>query len=229
MANLINTRNIGTDDKRVQMSNSYFARGFTVSSAWTTLRLAFRYCFTDLGSNPGSTPQFAFGFCSGTTNIFGDATTDHFVGWKTTHVTWIRDVASFFAYYDNDGVGISVQPFKRIGTTDTNGSGIQSPNRLTLGITTTRNVMYCDLVKGSPNYTLKLFARNTWTYADVSKATFDAQALLVSPTVANHGQLTDRTLAVDEATNGTLNCVNFSWDRTDFLLEISDISVVRLA
>src|SRR5438876_4800593 len=101
MATLINSRTISSADQRAQMNNSYFARGFTPPTGWTTLRLAFRFCFTDLTTTAASTPQFAFGFCSGETNIFGDATTDHFVGWKTTDSTWPRDTN--WSIYTNGG------------------------------------------------------------------------------------------------------------------------------
>src|ERR1051326_1867460 len=158
MASIIKARTISSVvDNRIQMTNSHFARGFTPPSGWTQLRLAFRFSFSDLGTSAGSTPQFAFGFCSGQTNIFGDATADHFVGWKTVKATWTRNTG--VNAYDST---IDCQPFKRIGTTDTNGSGTQLPWYFNYDIANYRDIMFVDLVKGSPNYTLKIYARNAF-------------------------------------------------------------------
>jgi hypothetical protein len=227
MANTITSRTIGgAGDQRIQLSNSYFARPFVPPTGWAQLRLAFRFAFTDLGSGPASTPEFAFGFCSAGTNIYKAATTDHFVGVKSTSSSWVRETG--WSRYDNPEV--TFQPFKRIVTTDTNGSGTQSMG-MPFNITAAHAVIFLDLVKGSPNYTMKLFAPSysTGAMADVTLATFNAQALLLSPTITQHAQKTDRTLAVDEATNGTLNHVNFLWSRSDFLLEVSEISVLKIA
>src|ERR1051326_1789703 len=234
MATLINSRTISSIvDQRAQMNNSYFARGFSPPSGWTQLRLGFRFCFTDLGFTAGSTPQFAFGFCSGETNIFGDATTDHFVGWKTTQANWTRDTGNG-VYYES--FAITVQPFKRIGTTDTNGSGTQMLGSLPFAVASFRGAIFADLVKGSPNYTLKLYGPTDYRgssggwVGDTSSTTFNTNLPLASPSINFYsGWCTDRTLAVDEATNGVLHHINFSWNRTDFALELSDIAVARIA
>src|SRR5262245_11877323 len=111
-------------DNRIQVSNAKFARGFTPPSGWTRLRLAFRFCFTDLGTDAPSAPGFVFGFCSGNTNIYADATTDHFVGWIAGATAWTRH--GTYGYNDGSSVAnFTFQPFKRIGTTNTNGSGTQ--------------------------------------------------------------------------------------------------------
>jgi hypothetical protein len=229
MASVIKTRTISSvADNRIQMSNSYFTRGFTPPSGWSTLRLAFRFSFTDLGGTAGSTPSFVFGLCSGQTNIYGDATTTHFVGWKTTPGSWDRDTN--WSIYTNSG-SLTFQPFKRITSTDTNGSGTQVAYGLPYNVAAIRNVIYADIIKGSPNYTLRLYGPNIYSagIGDVAVATFNTQALNSSPSVSNHGAFTDRTLAVDEVTNGVLDHINFSWNRTDFLLEISDIQIIRIA
>src|SRR5262245_9202429 len=116
MASIIKSRTISSVvDNRIQMSNSYFCRAFTPPTGWSTLRLAFRYCFTDQGLDAGSTPVFAFGLCSGQTNIFGDVTTDHFVGWKTTSATWVR-ATDMYQGVGGSGNPILLQPFKKIST-----------------------------------------------------------------------------------------------------------------
>jgi hypothetical protein len=63
---------------------------------------------------------------------------------------------------------------------------------------------------------------------DVTLATYLAQIVLASPSITNHAA-ESATLAVDEASNGYFDSVGFSWNRTDALIELSDVTVVRLS
>src|SRR5439155_18962959 len=67
------------DDKRIALSNSHFARPHGVAS-WSKIRIAFRCSMTDSGAALTGSPDFSIGLCAGTTNIYKDATTDHFAG-----------------------------------------------------------------------------------------------------------------------------------------------------
>jgi len=214
-------------DNRIQLSNSNFARLWSsdLGTSWTTLRLACRISMTLTGADLTSTPRFSYGVCSGTSNIYMDATTTHWYGLLSIESAW---------YYYTNGYafgygGTHPQPTKRITTTNTSGSSWNVTPRAVNSTTENRSVLFLDITKGSPNFTGKIFCRNGDTTGDVTLATYLAQAVLSSPTVTNHTMSSDVTLAIDEATNGYFNAVNIAWNRSDALMEISDIAVVRLA
>lgn len=215
-------------DNRIALSNSNFARPHGVGS-WSKLRVALRISGTDSGASL-TAPEFAFGLCAGTTNIYKDGTTDHFAGMRTTG-NWTRTTNSGILNYQTGG-GIW-QPFKRIGTTTTTstnlaGAGIiVSANAATVA---TRYLLFLDILKGSPNYTFSLFDPNGGNFAaDATASDFLTQAVLTTPSFSGHVVNASATLAVDEATNGTLNCVNLYWDQIDPKIELSDLAIVRLS
>lgn len=216
-------------DNRIQLSNSHFARAHGVSS-WSKLRIALRFSMNDSGANLTSTPVFAVGLCSGTSNIYGDASVTHFVGLLPISATWTR-LTSALCYATNASGG-DVTPTKKIGSTETHGTAIgsqtvQIPADVTIAM---RWMWFVDILKGTPNYTLSYFAvTSRSTATDVSVADFLTQANLGSPSFAGHGNSGTQTIAVDEATNGTLDCVNISWDRVTPEIELSDLAVVKLS
>ncbi len=97
------------------LTNRY-SRRFTLLVIGIAVIAAVFWAFSDAG-------RAMKAFASGETNIFGDASTDHFVGWKTTDSSWARDTN--WNIYTNGGA-FTIQPFKRIGTTNTTGSGTQT-------------------------------------------------------------------------------------------------------
>lgn len=228
MGSIILLRTIGgVDDKRVVLQNSNWARPFTIDSGWTKLRIAFRVSITDSGASVGSTPRFAIGLCSGSTNIFMDATTTHFVGVVSDAGTWSRRTSPT-GYGTGTG---QIKPATRIGTTLTLGSGFSSSCfEFVDAALANRTALFVDITKGSPNYTFQVFSRtNATSGGDVDKATFDAQAETAVPTITNHTLFGSGTLAVNEGTNGTLNHVCAAWDRSTPQIELSDDRIVKLA
>lgn len=228
MASTILLRTISSvADKRIVLQNSNFARPFTIPLGWTKLRFGVRLSMTDSGANVTSTPRLAIGLCSGNTNLFLDATTTHFLGFIWNAATWTRQVGPPVSYYPGAG---AVCLAKRIGTTNTI-VGTPGENPLIYDATTAnRNAVYCDITKGSPNFTGKLFIRTVAAASDVDLNTFLTQSELASPTITNHSVLTGvSTIAIDEAANGTLDHVCVAWDRSTPQIEISDLVVVKLA
>jgi len=181
----------------------------------------------DSGANLTGTPLFAVGICSGSTNIFGDATADHFVGVRTQVATWTRAAGPPVNYAINP-----VQAGKMVGTTWTafsatnwiSGSGIVMADA-TAG---NRFCWFIDITKPT-SYTIAGYHRNVTTAGDISFATFLAQAEVDAASLTNHTTSNSGTVAVDEGTNGTLDHVNVSWNRTTPEIEISDLAVVRLS
>jgi hypothetical protein len=173
--------------------------------------------------NPTAT--FAMGFCSGTSNIFGDATCTHFVGVQAIG-TWTENSAATFPPTAN------VTPATKVGTTVTLGTAFGQTVGICNGAssaTADRIMWFIDLIKGSPNFTLKEFSHTSLATLDSTQADFLAQMEQATPAFSNHTYSAGQTIAVDEAGNGTLNAINFYWSNTSLMPELCDIAVARLA
>lgn len=225
MASVIKVRTISAvTETSIQMVNSHFARLISIGTGWNKVRVGIRLHMEDTGVDAVSTPRFAMGFCSGTANQFGDATTTHFVGILSDAATW--SVAPGVRY----AAANMFKPAKKVGVTTTLGATafgtvfIPAP-----ASTANRNLMFVDITKGSPNYSFHQFATSATPTTDVSAATFLSQMELATPSLTEHTYYGPQTLAVDEGADGTLDAINFSWDRTNPYIEICDIAVAILS
>lgn len=226
MASTIITRNPGDgDDKRIQLSNSQFARVISIGSTWNKIRIATRITATDLGSGPVGTPRLAFGICSGTSNIYGDATVTNWCGLLTSAATWNRQTFPFLSYTQ----AASGLVAKKVGSTLTTGAILVNPMIPIVGANK-RAFLILDITKGSPNYTFQGFAWDGGTnIPDVSLSHFLASIEGSNlPVDAGYNTSAATAFAVDESA-GVFNAVNVHWDKTSFQIELSDIAVVRLA
>jgi len=174
------------------------------------------------GNNGGgnlSTPRFFFGVCSGTTNIFADATTDNAVGVMTS------DVWTFQTTFYNQ---TAFKPTTRVNTTTTQGTTFAANTAVPCTQAADRSIFFCDIVKGNPNYSLRLFAPDNAVVTDQSNATFLAQMELASPSLTGYTFSTTQTIAASEGP-GAFNAVCLSWDRTTPVMEVCDIAVTRFS
>jgi hypothetical protein len=213
-------------DKRIVLSNSQFARPLPMGSTWTQIRIGFRFHMRDSGANLTSTPKFTIGVSSGSTNLFGDATTDNFVGIQTNNATWTRTSTTHYILSAN-----GIFPVKRVGSTLTlGGVAFNVQSQITLGAaaaTADRQVYFVDITKGSPNYTLRPFYCNN-TLVDQSLNTFLTQMEIASPSLTGYSFPTAQTIAASEAA-GVFNHVNIAWDRTTPEIEICDLAIARFS
>lgn len=224
MASVIKSRTISSVvDNRIQLVNSNFARPFNVGT-WTQIRVAVRMIMDNTGANLTSTPKFYLGLCSGNTGLPLDASTTHFLGFITDVATW-----SYFTTiyrYVLSGVKLA----KKVGTTITYGGSILSTVVFSAGVTDTNRFMFfCDITKGAPNFTVQGFHRNTATAGDVVVPDFLGTAELSTPSFTNHTFPAGGTLAVSEGTDGYFDHVCVAWNRSTPVMEICDLSVVKLA
>ena len=217
-------------DNRVRLINSNFARLWStdVGTSWTKIRIGCRISIEDSGANLASTPRFYFGVCSGTSNIVMDSTTTHWVGLRTIDPSWVR-VAGPPAYYRMDDATSAPTFSKRVSATFTDSTQQGNDVYVYDCTTSNRSVIFLDITKGSPNFTLLMFNRQTTTASDVDSATYLAQLALSSPTIIYHAAGLARTIATDEGANGSFTAVNIGWDRTSPAIELSDVAVVKLA
>lgn len=195
------------------------------------MRFALRWHMRDSGANLTGTPRLNVGLCSGSGvgSFVSDATTAHFVGVRTPNATWTRSVDDYVM------TGVTAWlPTKRINTTFTDGSALAtswSIGNQAVANRAERSLFFIEITKGSPNYSFQIFyfPNAAGAVADVSKATFDAEARVGgTPVVTGHALSSAITLAVDEATNGTLDHVHIYWDRATPEVEITDYAIHRI-
>jgi len=224
MASIITTQGdtSGGTEKDIIMSNCSFGRQVSLPAGWSKVRVGTRMWITNFGSGPAGTPQFAFGLCSGTTNLVGDASTTYFVGVSTNTATW--------GYTGTNSYNvINLVPTTKSGSSFIFGGNIatdwHSPYTGSLPM-----LFFVDITKGTPNYTFNVFSMisaNPSSY--VSSATFQSDMPLTSPSLANHGFGSAQTLAVNETLSGSLNCISAYWNRSDFNVYLMDIAVAVIS
>lgn len=209
--------------KWAQTNNSIGARLVNLGT-WNVVRVGILWGVTQ--DAPGTiTPDFAFGLCSGTAAVYGDASATHFVG-VTTEGT------AFGGWAISSGFFISqvFRPSKKVGIVQTNGT-----NLTTLSVTNAssvnnyRTVLMVEITKGAPNYSFRLFYRNATTAADYTVTDFTTVMEATSPTLADHTFSAAQTLAVDEGVDGTLTAAQFYWNLTTSDTEIDAKMVSKIS
>jgi hypothetical protein len=168
---------------RAVLQNSQDARPLPFGSSWTRLRIGLRLHARNYASDIINTPRFAFGLISGTSNLFGDGSTSHFVGVRLNAATWTLTGSNRFLVPNG-----SIIPIKKIGTTVTSGSAFFPASQWGIGAgadsaVADRTVFFVDFIKGSPNYSIQCFSWiNTGaTPADVDLDTFNVQMTTLAP------------------------------------------------
>lgn len=205
----------------IKMSNSTFARPLTIPSTWQSIRIGIHLWMPPDNSSPTGTPRFAFGLSSGTSNQVGDSNTTHFVGVITNSNTWTK--SGSFSYNS-----IAFAPCVKVGTTMTTGSNMTGDSRL--GISSSLACLWAlEITKGSP-YTFKLWAPSVIANnLGITTTQFNIAMNAAKDGITLGSVGTPQTLAVNEATNGTLNAINFWWNRTDMYPVIYNMAVVLLS
>lgn len=223
----IDTVTIGTEDRRLVLTNAQAARVLAVGSTWNSIRIGIRFAFDDTGANLTGTPNFLVGMLSNPVEAGGmlsngplsGAATSHFIGIRNTDATWTRSAG----YYSIDAN--TFQATKKVGSTTSNGSAVLTGQTSVMEAApaTNHSIMIVFLIKGSP-WTV-YFARNAST-SETHKTQADLiTALEASDPYATLGYAAtpQPTLTVDEATDGYLNAVCVAWDRTTPALRIADV------
>lgn len=237
-------------DKRIQMSNNRWARKFSMGATWITARIGIRFGIRDSGAGIGGNPNFAFGFCSGTTNIYGAATVDNFVGIQCYPdvVSWSRrtGTAPKMGYETNGGgggvlLGVQLIAKTQAGENAINGgfnggSGVGDRALLFSGPSTLRRELIIELTRPGTHwnikcsYTCRAISGDIDALADISKATFLADMVAAWGAFNNNHSIGGDDLSdfIDES-NGELNSMCFYTNVSTPQIEISDIAVSRLA
>lgn len=215
------------EDKRLVLQKASFARPLDFGTSWNSIRIGLRYCMTDSGANITGTPRFAIGVCSGTTNILGDASPTNWVGGITNAGTWTRFAGPNPTYYYPGGGGANFYPAESHGGALTIG-GTQLGTFL-IGAQPAdgyRNMLFVQITKGSPNYTLGMFYNST-SVVDVSSEQFYTTIEASVPAFSGYSNATPRTIAASEGP-GAFNALNIWWNQDVANMEFCDIAVVRI-
>lgn len=234
---IINRTISAASQNAIQMVNSTWARPLVIPSSWTKIRIGCTMHFTSTGANVTANPIFTMGMNSGTTNQYGSATCQNFVGAAYDRATWTYNASSTTWYSAPMAIGRV-----RVGTTNTDSAQLSTGANgiFNSGAGTSsadRACYFIDLFKGSPNFTFHtpFYLDNSLggPGGDFTATTFLFNMGLLSPAnpggAYTQGSITDRTLAVDEAGNGTLNAINFYWNRVDLSPEICNVALAVLA
>jgi len=203
---------------------SRIARPIDLPSGWARIRVG---ALCALSGAASETLNMGFGFCSGTTNILGDATTTHWIGYRSTGA---------WSYNGGGGAYTSgtIQAAKLVGTTFTTGAGASGYDISDIAARDHVAGWFVDIIKGAPNYGLEIVFFDTAPGANsMSEATFDSlmaigNNLNSAKPVGYYYQAA--TVACDEATDGYFDAVCFSWpgSSTDFLIDKMSVSAFAL-
>ena len=212
-------------DQCIALASSQFGRLHGFGDSWNTLRVAISIAVEDTGANiPGVV--FRLGLCHGTTNMPGDVTTDNSYGLE--FITGFQRNAGPPVNYSQLASPVA---FRRVGSTETTGA-----TNMTYGVigavNVCRQVIFVDIIKGSPNYTFKVFYKyNLTSTVDIPPASFLAQVPLASPSLSNYTYQspTGTSLAIDIGANGILDTVYCGWNLLSPRIFIGNLAVVRLA
>jgi hypothetical protein len=226
----------------ISLSNSTFARPVTLPVGWNKVRLGIRFHGTNSGVTLTGSPDFSFGFASGTTGQYGDASTTHFVGVTFNfNATWTWFSTAGPTSNGTYEIGGSVPRGRvRIGTTNSDvnlalGGAFAYPAAAGANVQDA-NVLLFDIAHGSPNYTWTIVvgSGNSGGIGATGIFQSSAQFLLMmgqtSPTApSGYGASGSQSQAVNEGTNGTLNAINLSFNRSDVTMEVVDHAVAVIA
>jgi len=211
----INTR---LSDKRLSLINEQCGRTMDISPEWKRLRIAIHASVNHTASYTNG-PEFAFGLYSGTTNMYKDSTTAHFLGVRTVpDQPW-----TYATSYWN---GVYFQSVLKVGES----INAATPEHLALvpriaKATSMRFVYLLDINKNGSIYTLR-FGQGGY---NSEAGTADFTRLLYTPNYIAYsvGWTAPVDITVDEATNGVFDTINVSWTGAE-QLDISAIGSVIL-
>jgi hypothetical protein len=206
-------------DRRCELAAAEAIRKPIYAENWNTIRLGLQFSYNGVAANITGTPIFAFGVCKDFANVLVASTSDHVVGMRPNVATFTNNTGppSYFS------LGATAwQSFKRVGSTITTAVNANASNCFLSNATTIRNGIFLEIVKGSPNYTLKLAVPITSGAAQSDLTDTEFLAIMELGSLANvatvkanySATLPTGTLAVDQGTNGILNHIFVYWERS---------------
>lgn len=227
-----------TTDVALTLANSEYMRK-TGLSTWTQLRIGVLCALTPNGTSNITNASLFVGLVSSNATFantigYGAGTGGHVYGVDLAANISALGTLTYSGTTDPYYVASTVNQVKRrVGSTTTNNSvGVATPGLVTnTGATQRRSPILVDIIKGA-NWAVNVRGVNSSTNAAFDYSTdsfFDFMEHLSPSTGQTLGQGQAAGLAIDEATNGTLDTVCVFWNNATLPLEIYAIAVQRLA
>jgi hypothetical protein len=241
MAQFITTTFSGSPDVGLQLGNEEWVRKLAIGSTWTHVRIGVLYQITGTANTPGGS-GFAIGMCSGTSAPFGNASTTNFVGIECVSALTFStaSLGANYPYYPFSASNIFAckKVVATITTAATNLADGVGMNAYAVGggggVVPRRSLLYVDITKGSPNYTIGISSLQGGTEnLDITVAQ------LLTGMIQNYGSINigvgimhtgngAQTLACDE-TAGGFDSVNIYSNELGNPLLIFEVAVEKLA
>lgn len=208
-----------------QSNNSINARLVNLGT-WAVVRVGWLWSIRQdaLGTID---PNFAFGFCSGTAALYGDASATHFVGVTSEQNAF----GGPWPLGGDNFLSAVMRPSKKVGVVQTNGTNLTTGWKIYANTTADdkKSMTIIEITKGAPNYSFKLFFRSAGSASNPTVLDLAAQIEAVTPAFADHTFSAAQTLAVDEGVDGTLDAIQIYWPITTSSLEEDAVRVFKVS
>ncbi len=221
-------------DNKLVLKSSRVARKMSIGTGWNVLRVGFRIAISGSG-DLNFTPTFAFGLCSGTANVIGDATTDAFVGAFYTGATWTYTHQAYIPYYTpassftamtKTGTVYQIITATSAAKMSANHTGVRQVLAFEINKTSNTAATISATVVGGGNPTKDTLS-GIFLQAIASNPGIDTfhttLAALGGDTLSQFSPTTFTTFPPN-----VLDTICFSWNSSQAAIEITDVAYARL-
>lgn len=231
------------EDKYLSLANEEYLRQLSIGSNWTKLRIGMVCALTPNGANNLLGCRLVLGLCSAASPFantlgYASATTGNSIGCDFIIKSSGADDYGDFIFNAGSGnpyfTGTFMAARRRYGSTATFAAFASSNQAIaaTTGALQRRSLIYLDITKGSPNYTVKPFVlTSVQAKGDFATADF-LDGLEQSGTPVVNGQTLNTIAALTPAcdeTAGAFNTLDLYWNRAAYALEVYALAVYRAA
>ena len=236
MAIIIDRISASIADKVLSISNEQCARTITIGSTWNRIRIGVRFKISSSFANITSA-NFAWGLISGTSSLYADASTNHFLGVDMPPSTTLTYTSATINLYRNTAASAS-RFITKVGLTTT--EYYHTVANFAFGLIENladeyRMAAYMDIMKSNTDpglWTIMYTYNRTVSFStqDISATQFynnitnDSASLLTSNVASASFQI-----PISQSANGNLDTINIYWNKTTPPMEISDVAVYRFA
>ena len=220
-------------DKVLSMSGEEIARTISIPSTWRHLRIGILHEISRSTGTDISNPLFAFGLTAGSSSLYGDAVTNHFIG-----VSAPAQTAPYQSGWTIPAYTALVNVIKKEATTVTTWASNVNWQVGTINTTASmyRNILFVDFIRPPSDpgtmhlrtYTPHAANTNLNVAGQETQDNFDLWMTQITSS-AIQTDITPVFLPVSESIYGSLNTVNIYWGTVNPPVEISKVSVYRFA
>ncbi len=238
MSSFVTTSFSDGNDISLQVNREEWVRTLTIGSSWTHIRIGLLWQVTGTSTIAASN-GFAMGMCSGTAHPFADpVTTTNFVGiYANNGLTFNSNAPNDWFQFANTMLFGATKVGSTLTTSGGNFAdsvGMWVPNT---AVTHRRGIIFVDITKGSPNYTLGITmptnssVTHDFTINNLLVGMNESFGSILSaefPGLMSTGNTPDSTMAASEGP-GAFDTVNIYSNFLNNPMEIQEIAVQKLA